>query len=75
MPEYRWECDQCTYQLTKTMSIKKYDPKEKRYCPNCGTQVRRTIEQVGLSFGKGFFRDGYELAKNVKTNTETADGE
>ena len=74
MPEYRWECDQCTYQLTKTMSIKKYDPKEKRYCPSCGTQVRRKIEPVGISFGKGFFRDGYESAKNVKTpTTETGD--
>ena len=33
-------------------------------------EVRRKIEQVGLSFGKGFFRDGYESAKNVKTNTD-----
>ena len=74
MPEYRWECDQCTYQLTETMSITKYDPKEKRYCPSCGTQVRRKIELVGISFGKGFFRDGYESAKNVKTPAaETGD--
>ena len=56
------------------MSIKKYDPKEKRYCPNCGIQVKRKIELVGISFGKGFFRDGYESAKNVKTpTTETGD--
>ena len=56
------------------MSIKKYDPKEKRYCPSCGTQVKRKIELVGISFGKGFFRDGYESAKNVKTPAaETGD--
>ena len=55
------------------MSITKYNPKKKRYCPSCGTQVRPTVEQVGLSFGKGFFRDGYELAKNVKTNTDGED--
>ena len=74
MPIYEWTCDQCTYQLTETMSIKKYDPKEKRYCHSCGTQVRRKIEPVGISFGKGFFRDGYESAKNVKTpTTETGD--
>ena len=70
MPQYDWICDGCTYHLTKRMSIKKYNPKEKVYCPNCGEEVRRTIEQVGLSFGKGFFRDGYESAKNVKTNTD-----
>ena len=73
MPIYEWTCDQCTYQLTETMSITKYDPKEKRYCPTCGTQVRRTVEQVGLSFGKGFFRDGYESADKVKTPTEGED--
>ena len=75
MPEYRWESDQCTYNVIVTMSMKEYNPKEKRYCPDCGVKVRRKIESVGLSFGKGFFRDGYELAKNVKTKTETDDGE
>ena len=70
MPEYRWICDQCTFHLTETMSIKKYNSKEKKYCPNCGTTVRRIIENVGVSFGKGFFRDGYESAKNVKTPTD-----
>ena len=52
------------------MSIKEYNPREKVYCPNCNTEVRRKIEQVGISFGKGFFRDGYESAKNVKTNID-----
>ena len=41
MPEYNWVCDQCTFILTKTMSIKKYNPKEKVYCPNCGLEVMR----------------------------------
>jgi putative FmdB family regulatory protein len=70
MPEYSWVCEQCTHQMTKRISITKYNPREKVYCPNCGTEARRKIEQVGLSFGKGFFRDGYESAKNVKTNTD-----
>ena len=70
MPEYNWLCEGCTYKVTKRMSITKYNPREKVYCPNCGEEVRRIIEQVGLSFGKGFFRDGYESAKNVKTNTD-----
>jgi putative FmdB family regulatory protein len=70
MPEYTWVCEGCTFHLTKKMSIKQYNPREKVYCPNCGEEVRRTIEQVGVSFGKGFFRDGYESAKNVKTPTD-----
>ena len=69
MPEYKWVCDQCTFHLTETMSIKDYNPKEKKFCPNCGVQLRRKIENVGISFGKGFFRDGYESAKNLKTPT------
>ena len=52
------------------MSIKKYDPKEKVYCSSCGMEMTRKIENVGISFGKGFFRDGYESAKNVKTPTD-----
>ena len=70
MPQYTWVCDGCTFHLTKTMSIKKYNPREKVYCSNCGTDMRRKIENVGISFGKGFFRDGYESAKNVKTSTD-----
>ena len=73
MPQYEWVCDQCTYNVTATMSMKEYNPKEKKYCPDCGVEVRRKIESVGLSFGKGFFRDGYESANKVKTSTE--DGE
>ena len=73
MPQYEWVCDQCTYNVTATMSMKEYNPKEKKYCPDCGVEVRRKIESVGLSFGKGFFRDGYESADKVKTPTE--DGE
>ena len=70
MAVYEWVCEQCTYQLTKRMSIKENDSKEKVYCPSCGAKMRRKIENVGISFGKGFFRDGYESAKNVKTSTD-----
>ena len=70
MPEYTWICNGCTHKITKKMSITKYNPKEQVYCPNCGEKATRTIEQVGISFGKGFFRDGYQSAKNVKTTTD-----
>ena len=70
MAIYEWGCGQCTFILSKTMSIKKYDPNEKVYCASCGMEMIRKIENVGISFGKGFFRDGYESAKNVKTPTD-----
>ena len=38
MPQYTWICDGCTFHLTKTMSIKKYNPREKVYCSNCGNE-------------------------------------
>ena len=59
--------------VAQNVSMTEYDPKEKRSCPNCDIEVRRKIESVGISFGKGFFRDGYESANKVKTPTE--DGE
>jgi putative FmdB family regulatory protein len=70
MAIYEYGCDQCGNKLTINISIKKYNPKEKRYCSNCNEEVKRIISPVGISFGKGFFRDGYESAKNVKTPTD-----
>ena len=75
MAQYDYICDQCTYSLTITKSIKEYDRKDKYWCPNCGVEVRRVLTAPPIHFGKGFFKDGYESAKNVKTKTETADGE
>ena len=69
MAVYEYECEQCTYQMSVTMSIKKFDPKEKRYCPNCGTEIKRKISPVGISFGRGFFKDCYESVKNLPSNS------
>lgn len=69
MAVYEYECIQCTYQMSLTMSIKKFNPKEKRHCPNCGTEVTRKISPVAISFGRGFFKDGYESVKNLPSNS------
>ena len=52
------------------MSMKEYSSKLKYNCPNCGTQVKRVITAPAIHFGAGFFKDGYESAKNVKTPTD-----
>jgi len=44
-------------------------------CNQCqGNNVDRTIELAAVHFGRGFFKDGYESVKNIKTSTsETSD--
>ena len=70
MPQYDYVCDHCTFYLGVKKSIKEYDRHQKYWCPNCGAELRRVITPVAVHFGKGFFRDGYESAKNVKTPTD-----
>ena len=74
MAEYEYKCEECDYVLTVKMSMKEYSSKLKYDCPKCGTQVRRVITASPVHFGAGFFKDGYESAKNVKKST-TDDGE
>ena len=74
MPVYEYQCEKCSYNLVVMMSMKEYSYKLKYKCPNCGTQVKRVITAPAIHFGAGFFKDGYESAKNVKKST-TDDGE
>ena len=74
MAEYEYQCEKCDYVLTVKMSMKEYSSKLKYDCPDCGTQVKRIITAPAIHFGAGFFKDGYESAKNVK-KSKTDDGE
>ena len=74
MAEYEYQCEKCSYNLVVMMSMKEYSSKLKYNCPNCGTRVKRVITAPAIHFGAGFFKDGYESAKNVKKST-TDDGE
>ena len=50
------------------------DIRNKRVKQCQSDNVNRTIELTAVHFGPGFFKDGYESAKNVKTETsETSD--
>ena len=69
MAVYEYECIQCTYQMSITMSIKQYDPKAKQHCPSCGAEARRIISPVGIAFGRGFFKDGYQSVKDLPSNS------
>ena len=72
MPIYEFICDKCKHEFEIKIAIKDYDITVKQKCPDCHNQqqTRRRFGVPGISFGKGFFRDGYESAKNVKTSTD-----
>ena len=70
MPTYEYVCPQCDYQFEIKTSIKDYDRYKQQWCGSCGTEAKRKIGAAGISFGKGFFRDGYASAKNIKTQTD-----
>ena len=74
MPLYEYRCGSCTFSLEVEKSIKEYDRHQKYYCPDCGTALDRILTAPAIHFGAGFFKDGYESAKNVKKSTSD-DGE
>jgi hypothetical protein len=80
MPMYTWTCNSCKKGFDQALTLKQYDRfrEEKEYqhevkCPKCLQyfSVIRTYEGApGIKFGKGFFKDGYESAKNVTRKEE-----
>jgi len=75
MARYGYECLDCGNEFVIECSIKQYDRYKKQTCNQCqGNNVDRTIELAAVHFGRGFFKDGYESVKNIKTSTsETSD--
>ena len=74
MSLYEYRCVRCTFSLEVEKSIKEYDRGQKYYCPDCDTALDRILTAPAIHFGAGFFKDGYESAKNVKKSTSD-DGE
>ena len=53
MPLYEYECNGCGVRFERLQSIND-EPIKK--CPECGEEVRRLIQPVGIIFkGKGFY--------------------
>ena len=75
MARYGYRCLDCDNEFEIQCSIIHYDMHKKQTCNQCqGNNVDRTIEKSAIHFGPGFFKDGYESAKNIKTSTsETSD--
>ena len=75
MSRYGYKCEDCGSEFEIERSIKQYDRHKKQTCNQCqGNNVNRTVELPAVHFGPGFFKDGYESAKNIKKSTsETSD--
>ena len=74
MSWYGYRCADCGNEFEIQCSIKQYDRHKKQTCNQCqGSNVNRTIELTPVHYGPGFFKDGYESAKNVKI--KPSDGE
>tara|TARA_R110000765_G_scaffold112534_1_gene204751 strand:+ start:770 stop:988 length:219 start_codon:yes stop_codon:yes gene_type:complete len=72
MPVYEFACDKCKHEFEISVSIKDYDKYNKQKCPKCKSSVhtRRSYSPVGIAFGKGFFKDGYQSSKDVTRSDE-----
>jgi len=72
MPTYDFICESCDKVFELSISIKDYDKNGKYDCPTCGSneKVRRSYTAPGISFGAGFFRDGYRSAKDVSRSND-----
>jgi putative FmdB family regulatory protein len=75
MARYGYKCLDCGNEFEIELSIKQYDRHKKQACNQCqGSNVNRMVELASVHFGRGFFKDGYQSAKNIKTSTsETSD--
>lgn len=68
---YPFVCEDCNSEFEIKLSLKEYENKRNNLtCEKCSGILKRVFIPVGVSFGPGFFKDGYESAKNVRRSKE-----
>ena len=72
MPTYDFICEKCGETFEVKVYIKDYNRYKKQNCPKCNTpdNVRRNFTPPAIKFGAGFFKDGYQSAKNVQQSND-----
>ena len=72
MRPYDFICESCDEIFEIQTSIRDYDKYNKQICPKCKStkNVRRHYTAPGIKFGAGFFKDGYQSAKNVQQSND-----
>ncbi len=68
MPLYEYQCQACSVRFERRQHI---DEKPVKICPECGGEVQRLIQPVGIIFkGSGF----YVTDNRAKSSTSTPSG-
>ena len=72
MATYEFVCDGCGEVFEIQTSIRDYDRYKKQSCPKCKSSkdVRRYYTPPAIKFGAGFFKDGYQSAKDIKQSND-----
>lgn len=65
MPRYEYECDACGIRFERMQHFRDEPLKD---CPECGCQVHRVLQQVGIIFkGSGFYVTDHNKVSSAST--------
>lgn len=72
MPLYTYKCKSCAYTYEKR---KRFDEENDTVCPECGQEVRRVVNSIGIVFkGSGFYvtdNRGQASSRNANNGVNT----
>ena len=72
MPTYQYRCTECGHDLE---AVQKFSDAALTECPNCGGQLRKVYNAVGVVFkGSGFYRTDSRKTSSENGSSEAASG-
>jgi putative FmdB family regulatory protein len=72
MPTYQYRCTECGHDLE---AVQKFTDAALTECPNCGGQLRKVYNAVGVVFkGSGFYRTDSRKAPSENGSSEVKAG-
>jgi putative FmdB family regulatory protein len=72
MPTYQYRCTECGHDLE---AVQRFTDAALTECPNCGGQLRKVYNAVGVVFkGSGFYRTDSRKAPSENGSSETTSG-
>lgn len=72
MPTYQYRCTECGHDLE---AVQKFTDSALTECPNCGGQLRKVFNAVGVVFkGSGFYRNDSRSADKRSGDGGSGDG-
>jgi putative FmdB family regulatory protein len=72
MPTYQYRCTECGHDLE---AVQKFSDAALTECPNCGGQLRKVYNAVGVVFkGSGFYRTDSRKVPAESSSSESSPG-